>query len=287
MRVFLAGASGVLGRRIVPLLVDAGHQVTASGRQAAALEGLRALGADVVVADLFDAASVAVAVAGARPDLVMHQVTDLRGRDLAANGELRRTGTRNLVDAALAAGVGRVVAQSIAWAYQPGSTPAGEEIPLDVDAAEPRRTSVQGVAALEAQVGRVEHGVVLRYGMLYGPGTWYSPAGLYADAARAGKLPADADVTSFVHVEDAAMAAVRALDWPAGAVNVVDDEPAAGTAWVPAFCAAVGAPVPGVDGAGRHPFARGASNRYAREELGWTPRWPSWRAGFAEVAASG
>jgi nucleoside-diphosphate-sugar epimerase len=133
--------------------------------------------------------------------------------------------------------------------------------------------------------------VVLRYGLLYGPGTWYAADGMLADRARAGELTADADVSSFVHVDDAASAAVAALTWPSGAVNVCDDEPATGRQWLPAFCASVGAPVPpdaagtvtpGTGGAAvRHGWARGADNRHARKQLGWTPSRPSWRDGFA------
>ena len=123
--------------------------------------------------------------------------------------------------------------------------------------------------------------VVLRYGILYGPDTWYEPRGGKAADARAGRLLAGDDVTSFVHVDDAAAAAVQALAWPSGPVNICDDEPAAGRAWVPAFCQAVGAPMPAATGPGaREPWARGADNRHARTHLGWSPRFPSWRQGF-------
>jgi nucleoside-diphosphate-sugar epimerase len=125
--------------------------------------------------------------------------------------------------------------------------------------------------------------VVLRYGLLYGPGTWYAPGGLMASAAAAGTLRADGDVSSFVHADDAAAAAVQALGWPSGAVvNVVDDEPAAAGEWVPVFCAAVGAPPPApIAAGGRTPWARGADNHYARKHLGWVPDHPSWRGGFS------
>jgi nucleoside-diphosphate-sugar epimerase len=165
------------------------------------------------------------------------------------------------------------------WMYAPGATPAGEQIPLDLDAEEPRRSAVDAVAALEESVRKLPHWVVLRYGMFYGPDTWYAPAGLYAERARAGALVADADVTSFVHVDDAATAALAALDWPSGAVNVCDDDPAAGVDWVPAFCRAVGAPPPPVVTGDRTPTARGADNTYSGV-LGWAPHYRSWRDGF-------
>jgi nucleoside-diphosphate-sugar epimerase len=242
MRVFVAGATGVIGRALVPLLVEQGHEVTAMTRSAGQDALLRSLGAQPVVADAFDAEAVREAVGRARPHAIVHQLTDLRGGAFAANARLRIEGTRNLVDAAHAAGVERIVAQSIAWAYAPGEAPADEHVPLDLEAPEPRRTTVAGIDALERAVRRVPAWVALRYGLLYGPGTWYAPDGLRADASRAGRLVADADVSSFVHVEDAALAAAQALEWPAGAVNVCDDEPAAGVDWVPVFCAAIGAP---------------------------------------------
>lgn len=282
-RVLLAGATGVLGRALVPLLLRAGHQVTGITRTERGADRLRAQGATPVLADVLDRDALAAAVAGSAPTVVLHQLTDLGSGDLAANALLRERGTRNLVDVATGLGVRRVVAQSIAWAYRPGADPAGEDEPLDLGADEPRRTSVAGVAALEAAVRELPEHVVLRYGLFYGPGTWYAPDGAQAGAARAGTLAATPDVAGFVHVEDAAAAAVAALDWPTGPVNVCDDDPAAGTEWVPAFCRAVGAPPPPVLDRPRAGFARGADNRHAREDIGWKPRRPSWRAGFAAL----
>jgi nucleoside-diphosphate-sugar epimerase len=277
MHVFLAGASGVVGRRVLPLLVQAGHRVTALTRDPDSVEALRGAGAGAVVADAYDRDALRAAVTAACPDAVMHQLTDLRGGDTRANARLRTEGTRNLVDAACAAGVRRVVAQSIAWAYEPGARPAREDVPLDLGADEPRRTTVLGVAALEAAVGELPEAVVLRYGMLYGAGTWFAPDGARADDARAGRLRAGRDVTSFVHADDAAAAAIAALRWPPGAVNVCDDEPARARDWVPVLCAAIGAPPPPPDDAPRAPWARGADNARARRDLGWTPAHASWR----------
>jgi nucleoside-diphosphate-sugar epimerase len=261
-RILLAGATGVVGRRLVPLLVAGGHH------------------------DVRDAAALAATVRDTAPEVVVHQLTDLGAADLAANAELRATGTRNLVGAALAAGARRIVAQSIAWAYAGGDSPADEDTPLDLDAPEPRATSVRGVAALEAAVREAPEWVVLRYGMFHGPGTWFAPDGLRAADARAGRLVADHDVTSFLHVDDAAAAAVAALEWPSGAVNVCDDEPTEARDWVPAFCTSVGAPPPPVSDAPRRAWARGADNRRAREQFGWRPQHPSWRRAFTLAGAA-
>ncbi|MDQ2956742.1 MAG: NAD(P)H-binding protein [Actinomycetota bacterium] len=287
MHVFLAGATGVLGRRIVPLLVTAGHQVTALARDADRTEFLQGLGAEVVIADALDAAGLTAAVSAAGPDVLMHQLTDLRVGNRASNATLRVHGTRNLMDAARVAGVRRVVAQSIAWAYEPGDRPADEATPLDLAADEPRATMVRGVQALETAVREAPEWVVLRYGQLYGAGTWHHPDGSLGADARAGRLVADGDIASFVQADDAATAAVLALSWPTGAVNVCDDEPATGRDWVPAFRAAVGASAgyEDLDASGeRQGWARGADNHRARE-LGWSPRYPSWRLGFASMVA--
>ncbi|MEV6410012.1 NAD(P)-dependent oxidoreductase [Kribbella sp. NPDC051718] len=280
MRVFLAGATGAVGRLLVPELVAAGHQVTGLIRRPEAAERLRSQGADSVLADIYDAPAVAAAVAAAEPDVVMHQLTDLANRDYAGNVEIRKVGTRNLVDAALGAGVRKVIAQSIAWVYEPGVQPATEETPLDVGADGARLNSVAGVVALEEIVAEAPEWVVLRYGLFYGPGTWYTKGALMDDAVRAGKLAPTADVTSFLHIADAATAAVQALEWPTGPVNIVDDEPVPGSVWVPAFARSVGAAEPAAVEAERAPWARGADNHYARKHLKWTPRYPSWREGF-------
>lgn len=308
MRIFVAGATGVIGRRLVPQLVAQGHEVTALTRRDHAIaEGVR-----TVVGDVYDAAGLREVVAAARPEVVFHQLTDLSSRDFAANSRIRREGTRNLIDAALFAGVRRVISQSIAWAYGPGDAPAVESTPLDLDAADDRRrATVRAVAALEDITAEAPEWVVLRYGTLYGPGTWYTKGGAMADLAATGNLPTGPDITSFLHVQDAADAALAALDWPTGAVNLVDNDPAPASTWTTLFAESVGAqprtafraapasttsaastgdasvpraPAPAQPPAAsapdRTPWARGASNAHARIDLGWSPAYPTWRSGF-------
>lgn len=278
MRIFVAGASGVLGRAFTRRAVASGHEVIGMTRSAQGVAVIEGLAAAAVRADAFDREAVMRVVSEARPDAVVHLLTDLASGDSASNARIRDAGTRNLIDAVRAAGVDRVVAESISWVYPPGTRPASEAEALDADAAEPRLTTIRGVAALEDSVREVPDGVVLRYGQLYGPGTWYAPDGLRTDAARAGRLSATQAVTSFVHVEDAAEATLRALRWPAGIWNIVDDEPAAGTAWVPVFASAVGGPRPVVEAGGD--IGRPVSNARARAQ-GWQMLHPSWREGFA------
>ncbi|WP_406333910.1 NAD(P)-dependent oxidoreductase [Streptomyces zaomyceticus] len=275
MRVLVAGATGAVGRRLVPRLEAAGHEVVGISRR-----GPRPV-------DVLDTGAVRRAVAEAAPDAVVHQLTDLGAADGAANNRIRVEGTRNLVDAALAAGVGRIVAQSISWAYAPGDGPAAESVPLDSTEEVPRSRIVAGVRALESAVAELPEAVVLRYGILYGPGTWHAPGGAVAAALAGdpgarflGSTAADDSVSSLLHVDDAAEAAVRALEWPSGAYNVVDDEPAPGRVWLPVLAAALGVPAP-ARSEGRAPWARGAVNARARA-LGWSPAHPSWRTGFAD-----
>ncbi len=283
MKILLAGATGAIGRLLVPLLVAAGHEVAGTTRHAEKREQIAASGARPVVADALDREAMFAALRAEHPDVVIHQLTDLGGRDFAGNSRLRIAGTRHLVDAALAVGVQRMIAQSIAWIYVPGQRPASEDEPLDLGAPASRGSTIAAVQALEEAVAAVPVGVVLRYGVLYGPGTWYSRDGWFTEQVCRGEVAATDGVTSFLHVADAAQAALQALDWPAGPLNIVDDEPAAGTDWLPLYASLVGAPPPPVK-PGAEGWERGASNARARQ-LGWRPRYPTWREGFkAELA---
>ncbi len=216
-RIFLAGVTGAIGRRLLPLLVDAGYEVTGMTRSQAKALALRGRGTSIVVADVFDADAVMRALDTARPDIVIHQLTDLSALAsspsptiaITRNARIRSEGTRNLVNAALAVGARRIIAQSIAWAYAPGTPPYVENDPLDAHAGEPRSITVGGVIALETLVLHSQPlvGTVLRYGQLYGPGTG-------VDAPH-GAAP--------VHVDAAAYAALLAVQREAyGIYNIAE-----------------------------------------------------------------
>ena len=221
--IFLAGASGAIGQRLIPQLLAAGHQVTGTTRNADKAEKLLALGVEPFVVDVFDADALSRAMGATRPDIVVHQLTDLpsgldpsrMGEAIVRNARIRNEGTRNLVAAAVASGVRRMVAQSIAWAYAPGPEPHREADPLDGGASGNRGISVGGVIALENSVLNAPFaGIVLRYGQLYGPGTGTDTA--------AGASP--------VHVDAAAYAALLAIDRGApGAFNVAEPNQAVST----------------------------------------------------------
>jgi nucleoside-diphosphate-sugar epimerase len=219
MRIFLAGAGGVIGRRLTPLLVQAGHQVTGTTRTAGKAGALRALGAEPVVVDVFDADALTRAAAQAAPEAVIHQLTDLPaapGTPGYAEGQernvrLRTEGTRNLAAAGRATGVTRVIAQSIAFVYAPGEGARVEADPLDRDADGVRARTVAGVVALEDAVLALPEGIVLRYGFFYGPGTW------------SGEVPSRAPA---VHVDAAAQACLLALTKGRhGIYNIAEDAP--------------------------------------------------------------
>ncbi len=306
MRIFVAGATGVIGRRLVPMLLEGNHNVVGMTRSQERAEALRKAGAKPVVCDVYDADRLKTAIVEAGAEVVIHELTDIPqaidprkyAEQFAGNDRVRTEGTRNLMEAAASAGVSRVIAQSISIAYAPvGGWVKTEDDALYDDAPMPFRRSVDALHALESEVtGRREiDGVVLRYGLLYGPGTAYASDGHLAGLVRQRKLPivgrGDA-VTSFVHVDDAASATVAALEGPPGIYNIVDDEPAPAREWVPAFAEALGAPRPRrvptfvvrLVGGSYTVFVttqmRGAANARAKRELAWAPRYPTWREGF-------
>jgi nucleoside-diphosphate-sugar epimerase len=309
VRVFVAGASGVIGRRLIPHLVEAGHDVTGMTRHEDRAERIRAQGAAAVVCDVFDASALTRSVVAAGPEVVVHELTDIpRAIDvrryaevMAGNDRIRTEGTRNLVAAAREAGARRMVAQSIAFAYAPVGGPVkDEDDPLFLDAPDPLGPTIRALAELERQVledGDLE-GLVLRYGLFYGPGTTYAADGATASRVRRHRFSvvgSGSGVYSFVHVDDAATATVAAVERGApGIYNVVDDEPAEISEWLPFYAEVLGAKAPGsvpmwlarLAGGGRMTLLmerlRGASNAKARSELEWEPAYRSWRVGFRE-----
>jgi nucleoside-diphosphate-sugar epimerase len=305
MRVFLAGATGVIGRRLVPMLLAEGHQVTGMTRSPQRGEALRAMGAEPILADALDPEAVGAAVGESRPDAVIHQLTSIPSRidprrmkrDFALNDRLRGEGTRILVDAALAAGAERIVAQSVAFAYAPGppGTLHTESDPLFLDSPEPFQRSTRALQDLESSVLGAD-GLVLRYGYFYGPGSAISRRGSVGEDVARRRFPlvgGGAGVWSLIHVDDAARATVLALTRGAsGAYNIVDDEPAPVAEWLPALAQALEAPRPlrvpallarplaGAQGIATMTRAQGARNDLAKRELGWQAEHSSWRTGF-------
>jgi 2-alkyl-3-oxoalkanoate reductase len=306
MRVFVIGASGAIGTRLVPQLINRGDTVIGSCRSPDNAEALRALGAELVVLDALDARAVREAVAAAKPDAIVHQATALAnarfGRSLdrtfARTNRLRTEGTDNLLAAARAAGVPRFVAQSFAnYRYaREGGMVKTEDDPLDPT---PLSNTVETNAAMRHLDEAVTDagGIVLRYGGFYGAAN----DGLIGPV-RKRQFPIVGDgggFGSFIHLDDAASATVLALEHDGPAIyNIVDDDPAPVREWLPVLAKALGAKPPrhfpvwlarlfaGEANAVMSIESRAASNAKAKRELGWTPRYPSWRQGFAEVYAN-
>jgi 2-alkyl-3-oxoalkanoate reductase len=317
MKVFVAGATGALGSQLVPQLVARGHEVVGMTRSASKQDGLRALGARPVVADALDPDAVARVVGEAEPDVIVHQLTALSGpmsmrdarhpdRSVAAimTNRLRTEATDHLLAAGRAVGVGRFVAQSIA-AFRfarTGGPVQTEADPLDPDPPAALRTGLAAIRYLEQAVTTIEwgEGLALRYGGFYGPGTGISlaPDAVMAAPVRKRRFPIVGDgggVWSHVHIEDAAAATAAAVErGRPGIYNVVDDDPAPVREWLPVLASALDAKPPrrvprwlvrllaGEAATAMMTDVRGASNEKAKRELGWQPRYPSWRQGFAQ-----
>jgi nucleoside-diphosphate-sugar epimerase len=307
MKVFLAGASGALGKRLLPQLIERGHTVVGTTRSERKVPELWDLGAQPVVLDALDRAAVVEAVVEAQPDAIVHQLTALSEidfrkleRSFELTNRLRTEGTDNLLAAADEVGVAHFVAQSYAgWPYaRTGGPVKSEQEPLDPHPAPQMRTTLDAIRHLERAVTE-RRGIVLRYGGFYGPGTGLGREGDQLEAVRKRKFPLIGDgrgVWSFIHVDDAAAATVIALEHgQPGVYNIVDDEPAPVAEWLPYLAQVAGAKPPRhlpvwlarLVG-GEHMIvmmeeSRGASNEKARHELGWEPRHHSWREGFREA----
>jgi nucleoside-diphosphate-sugar epimerase len=317
MKVFVAGATGALGRQLVPQLVARGHEVVGMTRSASKQDLVRSLGARPVVADALDPDAVAQAVASAEPEAIVHELTALsepmsmrdarrpeRSTAVIMTIRLRTEGTDHLLAAGRAVGARRFVAQSYgAFRFARTGGPVQTEAdPLDPDPPAPLRTGVEAILHLERAVTTIEwgEGLALRYGGLYGPGTSISraPDAVMAGPIRKRRFPIVGDgggVWSHVHIEDAAAATALAVErGQPGIYNIVDDDPAPVREWLPVLASALDAKPPrriprwlarlaaGETATVMMTEAKGASNAKAKRELGWQPRYASWRQGFAQ-----
>ena len=308
MRIFLAGATGAIGKQLVPRLVAAGHDVVGTTRSQSRQEAIRQMGATPVVMDALDADQVAEAVAKAQPEVIVHQLTAIASfdtrhfdRTFAATNRLRSAGTDHLLSAGHAVGVKRFIAQSYAaWPYaRTGGPVKTEQDPLDPAPPSQMRESLEAIRHLEDAVTGADwtEGIVLRYGAFYGPGTSLAPGSEQLEMVRKRKFPvvgSGGGVWSFIHIADAADATLAAIEHGRrGIYNVVDDDPATVAEWLPALAHELGAPKPwhvprfvgrlaaGEAGAVMMTEIRGASNAKAKRELDWQPMHPSWRQGLA------
>jgi nucleoside-diphosphate-sugar epimerase len=308
MRVFVAGATGAIGMRLVPRLVAAGHSVVGMTHRPEKVATIRLMGADAAVADGLEPEAVRAAVTKVRPEVIIHEMTDLKGASdlrkfdelFVASNCLRTEGTDHLLAAAKATGVKRFIAQSFCgWPYAPGGDPIkAETAPLDPDPPRELRCTLDAIRYLESAVLGFGEGLVLRYGAFYGPATGLFD-GPMVDQLRHRKAPVIGDGNgwwSFIHIDDAAEATALAVTRGApGIYNIVDDEPVPVRDWLPALAVLLGAKPPRTVPAwlarlavGEHIVAmmttnRAGSNSKAKQELGWQPVYRSWRQGFRDV----
>ena len=308
MKVFVAGATGALGTRLVPLLVAYDYDVVAMTHSPEKVDSLRATGADPVVADGLDRAAVIKALMYSEPEVVIHEMTGVAGvtslrnfdKEFALTNRLRTEGADHLLEGARAAGARRFIAQSFGnWGYErTGSGATSEDDPLDPDPPAKQRQSLAAIRHLEKAVLGADdiEGLALRYGSFYGPGTAFAADGDIASMLRKRRFPLVGDgrgVWSFIHVDDAAAATAAAIERGSpGVYNIADDEPAPVADWLPELARVLGARPPrrvpawlgrlatGEVGVSMMTRIRGASNAKARQELGWRPRYPSYRDGF-------
>ena len=309
MRIFLAGATGVVGTALVPVLLRAGHDVSGTTRRAQKADALAASGATPVVLDPLDRDAVVDAVTSAKPEVVVHQLTALTGmgdvrhfdRDFAMTNRLRTEGLDHLLAAARAAHARRFVAQSFTgWPNERTGGPVKtEDDPLDPNPVAASRETLEAIRFLESTVSGAAadlEGVVLRYGGFYGPGTSISNGGEFVEMVRRRRFPivgGGTGVWSFIHIDDVAAATLAAIEGgPPGVYNIVDDEPAPVSEWLPYLADAIGAkppirlpawlarPMLGEFGISMMISVRGSSNEKAKREFDWRPTYASWREGF-------
>ncbi|MDH2413899.1 NAD(P)-dependent oxidoreductase [Nocardioides sp. CER19] len=310
MRIFIAGATGALGSRLVPLLQDAGHDVFGSSRSKAGAAKVDAQDATGIVMDPLDPDSVREAVVSAQPEVVVHELTALGAmsgnmkrwdEDFAMTNRLRTEATDHLLAAAAEVGVRRFVAQSYGghWTNQRTGGPVKTEVdPLVEEPGKEARETLRAIRHVEAAVTAAEgiDGIILRYGNLYGPGNAISRTGEMAELVRKGKIPVvggGTGVWSWIHIDDAAVATAAAVERGApGIYNIVDDEPAPVSEWLPYLAEQLGGkrpmrlpgwmarPMIGQFGLALMTTVRGSSNAKAKRELDWTPRYATWRDGF-------
>jgi nucleoside-diphosphate-sugar epimerase len=310
MKIFLAGATGVIGRPLLPLLVEAGYEVVGTTRSEAKADQVRASGGEPAVVNAMDTEALRAAVVAAEPEVVINQLTalpdalDFRDREaLSATNALRSEAGPALARIAAEVGAKRLIAQSVAFFYAPvGDAIKDEEEPLME--LPPDSPMAEGPLALrELEQSTLERpgmdGLVLRYGYFYGPGTYYAPEGSTAEQVRKRRFPIVGNgggIFPFIHTDDAAAATLAAVERGApGIYNVTDDDPAPMSDWLPAYAESIGAKPPrrvpawlaklvaGKDAAALATRLRGASNEKAKRELDWRPRYSSWRRGFSEA----
>lgn len=280
-RIFVTGATGLIGTKLTQRLLEEGYQVAGFTTSQQGKAKLVDNGVKAYIGDILKYDTVEAAIADYQPDIIMNEITDLKNIDMSANTRVRIEGTKHLVEAALKNGVKHMQSQSIAFTYEGGNTLATENTPLDYNAIGDRKTTVEGVEGLESETARIENYVVLRYGLLYGPGTWYGKNGLIYNSFIEGAVTMTDGIQSFIHIDDAVEVAIQALNFESGIYNIVDDEPVKGDVWAQWYADLLNVN-PKINIQPSESHERGANNTKFYDQ-GGKLIYPSWKQGMDPI----
>ncbi|WP_086428746.1 NAD-dependent epimerase/dehydratase family protein [Staphylococcus cornubiensis] len=277
-KIFVTGATGLIGMRLTERLIKEGHNVAGFTTSENGKARLEKIGAQAFIGNILEPDTIEAAIKAFQPEVIMHQITDLKNVDMTANTKVRVEGTRHLADIALKYGVRNIISQSLAFMYEPGNTLATETTPLDTNSSGDRKITVDGVIGVESESQRLEHAVILRYGMMYGPGTWYGKDGMIYNQFKDGNVQLSKGITSYVHIDDTVEAAIKALDFEPGIYNVTDDEPIDGETWAAWYAEQLNVS-PHIEFFEAQPYERGADNQKYKAQ-GGKLLYATWRDGM-------
>ncbi|WP_239762620.1 MULTISPECIES: NAD(P)-dependent oxidoreductase [unclassified Mammaliicoccus] len=266
-KIFVTGATGLIGTKLTKRLIEEGYEVAGLTTSEKGKEKLDNAGVKAYIGNILEYDTIEKSIGDFKPDIIMNEITDLKQVDMSANTKVRIEGTRNLVEAAIKHDVPHIQSQSIAFVYEAGDTLATEETSLDYDASGDRKITVDGVEGLEKESARLNKHVILRYGLLYGPGTWYGKDGMIYNQFINGEVTMTDGIQSFIHIDDAVETAIQALNFESGIYNVADDEPVKGDDWAKWYANELNVtPTLNIEPAA--PFERGVTNKKFKDQGG-------------------
>ncbi len=266
-KIFVTGATGLIGTKLTKRLIEEGYEVAGLTTSEKGKEKLDNAGVKAYIGNILEYDTIEKSIGDFKPDIIMNEITDLKQVDMSANTKVRIEGTKNLVEAAIKHDVPHIQSQSIAFVYEAGDTLATEETSLDYDASGDRKITVDGVEGLEKESARLNKHVILRYGLLYGPGTWYGKDGMIYNQFINGEVTMTDGVQSFIHIDDAVETAIQALNFDSGIYNVADDEPVKGDDWAKWYANELNvSPTLNIEPAAS--FERGVTNKKFKDQGG-------------------
>ncbi|MFI3377768.1 NAD-dependent epimerase/dehydratase family protein [Mammaliicoccus sciuri] len=266
-KIFVTGATGLIGTKLTKRLIEEGYEVAGLTTSEKGKEKLDNAGVKAYIGNILEYDTIEKSIGDFKPDIIMNEITDLKQVDMSANTKVRIEGTKNLVEAAIKHDVPHIQSQSIAFVYEAGDTLATEETSLDYDASGDRKITVDGVEGLEKESARLNKHVILRYGLLYGPGTWYGKDGMIFNQFINGEVTMTDGVQSFIHIDDAVETAIQALNFESGIYNVADDDPVKGDDWAKWYANELNvSPTLNIEPAA--PFERGVTNKKFKDQGG-------------------